>query len=157
MNAAITLYKDQEELLQEIRSLWKHKRIIAMAPTGAGKTRIAAKIIEGVTRRGLKVCFVVPRISLIAQTVESFKSLGLTDITIQWADSDVCDHALITVASIDTMIRRSKRQYDLIIIDEAHKKRKQVLEWMNQYPDDRYIGLTATPFAEWMGNYYTAD
>jgi superfamily II DNA or RNA helicase len=156
MSAAITLYKDQEEFLQEIRKLWKHRRIIAMAPTGAGKTRIAAKIIEGVTQRGLKVCFVVPRISLISQTVESFESLGLADITIQWGENDVCDNALITVASIDTMIRRAKREYDLIIIDEAHKKRKQVLEWMNQYPNDRYIGLTATPYAEWMGNYYTA-
>lgn len=152
----ISLYPDQEEFLQEIRKLWSHKRIVAMASTGFGKTRVAAKIIEGMVSRGLKVCFVVPRISLIEQTVKSFNDLGLEDITIQWGDSEVCDRALITVASIDTMIRRSKRQYDLTILDEGHKKRKQVLEWMIEYPNDRYIGLTATPYADWMGNYYTA-
>lgn len=152
----ISLYPDQEEFIGEIRSCWNHKRIVAVAPTGAGKTRIAAKIIEGCVSKGLKVCFVVPRISLVGQTVKSFNDLGLDDITVQWGESEVCDRALITVASIDTMIRRSKRDYDLTIVDECHKKRKQLLEWMIEHPEDRYIGLTATPYADWMGNYYTA-
>lgn len=127
-----------------------------MAGTGFGKTRVAAKIIEGCVSRGMRVCFVVPRISLVGQTVQSFNDLGLNDITVQWGDSEVCDRAAITVSSVDTMIRRERREYDLVIIDECHYKRAKLLEWMEEYPLERYIGLSATPFAGWMGNYYTA-
>ncbi len=153
----ISLYPDQEEFLAEIRKLWKsHLRICAMAGTGFGKTRVAARIIESCTERGMRVCFVVPRISLVGQTVKSFNDLGLDDITVQWGDSEVCSRALITVASIDTMIRRSRREYDLVIVDECHYKRVQLLEWMDEHPSERYLGLSATPFAGWMGNYYTS-
>ena len=157
MSTEISLYPDQEEFLQEIRKLWKHNnRIVAMAATGFGKTRCAAKIIEGCTKKGLKVCFVVPRISLIGQTIESFNQLGIDDITVQWGDNEINENALVTIASADTMIRRDKRDYDLIIQDEAHKRKKQILQWMIEHPHERYIGLTATPYADWMGQYYTA-
>lgn len=152
----ISLYDDQVEFIGDIRQVWRSNlRMVAMAPTGAGKTRVAAKIIEGCTSRGMRVCFVVPRISLVGQTVRALNDLGLEDITLQWGDSETCDRALITVASVDTMIRRVKRDYDLVIIDECHYKRKQILEWMENHPKERYLGLTATPYASWMGNYYT--
>ena len=152
----ISLYPDQEEFVGEIRREWPgHKRIVAMMPTGGGKTRVAARIIEGFVNRGLRVCFVVPRITLVGQTARAFNELGLEDITLQWGESETCSRALITISSIDTMIRREKVDYDLIIIDECHYKRAKILEWMNDHPGDRYLGLSATPYAKWMGNYYT--
>ena len=152
----ISLYLDQEEFISEIRGLWRdHKRIVGYAQTGFGKTRVAARIIEGFVSRGLRVCFVVPRISLIQQTAKAFLELGLDDITLQWADNELDDRALITISSVDTMIRREKRTYDLVIVDECHKRRAKLLEWMDEFPDERYLGLSATPFADWMGNYYT--
>jgi superfamily II DNA or RNA helicase len=152
----INLYPDQEEFIAEIRALWKdHKRIVAMACTGFGKTRVAAKIIEGCTARGMRVCFLVPRISLIQQTAKSFIDLGLEDITLLWADYDTDYSAKITIASADTYIRREKIDFDLVIVDEMHHRRKQLLQWMTEHPDERYIGLSATPFAGWIGEYYT--
>jgi superfamily II DNA or RNA helicase len=152
----ISLYGDQEEFVTEIRSLWRsHLRIVGYAQTGFGKTRVAARIIEGFSSRGLRVCFVVPRITLIQQTAKSFIDLGLEDITLQWGDSETDERALITISSIDTMIRRPKRKYDLVIVDECHKRREQLLRWMVEFPDERYLGLSATPFANWMGEYYT--
>jgi DNA repair protein RadD len=154
----ISLYDDQEAFIQQIRSLWKaNKRMVGYMPTGGGKTRCAAKIIEGMISRGLRVCFTVPRISLIQQTVDSFEDLGLEGLTVMHGKSDFNPSAKIIVASVDTMIRRKKlANVDLFIIDEAHKRRKKLLEWMAEFPNERYIGLTATPFPKWMGEYYTA-
>lgn len=153
----ISLYPDQEQFLQEVRKLWKaHNRIIGVCPTGFGKTRCAAKIIEGCVNRGMKVCFIVPRISLIEQTARSFIDLGLSDITYLWADYPTDYTAKITIASIDTYIRREKQTFDLTIVDEVQHRRKVLLEWMDSHPEERYLGLTATPFAEWLGTYYTA-
>ena len=153
----ISLYPDQEEFLTEIRKLWKENlRIIGNASTGFGKTRCAARIIEGCVSRGMKVCFIVPRISLIEQTAKAFVELGLEDITYLWADYPTDYDAKITIASVDTYIRRKKMDFDLTIVDEVQHKRKVLLEWMESHPKDRYLGLTATPFAPWFGTYYTA-
>jgi len=153
----ISLYDDQEEFLGEIRNLWPHhRRIVAMASTGFGKTRVSARIVEGFVSRGMRVCFIVPRITLLQQTANAFIELGLTDITLLWADYDTDYSAKITIASIDTFIRREKGEYDICIVDECHHRRAKLLEWMNEHPKDRYLGMTATPYAPWMGQYYTA-
>jgi len=153
----ISLYPDQEEFLQEIRLLWRDNlRIVGVASTGFGKTRCAARIIEGCVSKGMKVCFIVPRISLIQQTADAFTDLGLTDITFLWADYQTDYDASITIASVDTYIRRKKMEFDVVIVDEVQHKRKVLLEWMNDHPNDRYLGLTATAFAPWIGSYYTA-
>ena len=153
----IQLYEHQDEFVQGIRNVWKdNKRIMAMAVTGFGKTRCAAKIIEGVVSRGMRVAFLVPRISLIEQTAHAFSDLGLQDITYLWGAFDTDYSAKITIASIDTYIRREKGEYDLVIVDEAHHIRKQLVNWMEQHPEERYIGLSATPFNDCLGRYYTA-
>ena len=153
----ISLYPDQEDFINDIRVAWAgNKRFICQAATGFGKTRVSAKIIEGLVSKGLRVCFVVPRISLIKQTADSFTELGLQGITFIWGEQETDHKAPITIASIDTMIRREKPNVDLFIIDEAHKRRAKLLEWMEEYPEDRYIGLSATPFFSWMGEYYTS-
>lgn len=152
----IDLYPDQQEFINEIKKQWSmgHKRIMGMAPTGFGKTRVAARIIEGCIAAGWRVNFVVPRITLIDQTCKSFIELGLEDITLIWGAYETNERAKITISSIDTFIRRERRSFDLVIIDEAHIKRKQILEWMDQFPDERYIGLSATPYSPWLGKYY---
>lgn len=152
----ISLYDDQSEFIGEIRKLWKgHNKILGYAQTGFGKTRCAAKIIAGCNKAGMRVCFVVPRISLIGQTIKAFNELGLQDITLIHAEADTDHRAMITIASADTYIRREKGNFDLTIVDECHHRREKLLEWMKDHPDDRYLGLSATPFANWLGEYYT--
>lgn len=151
------LYEDQKEFIDEIRKLWPHhNRICGMAPTGFGKTVVAAKIITGCNAKGMRVLFIVPRISLIEQTERAFRAHGINDITRIWAGHEFKPSAKVVIASADTLIRREKGEYDLTIIDECHLRKQKILQWMTDFPDDRYIGLSGTPYAEWMGNYYTA-
>ena len=57
-----------------------HKRPILQLPTGAGKTRIAAEIIKLAAEKGKAAIFVIPRKSLIEQTVTAFEREGIQDI-----------------------------------------------------------------------------
>ena len=153
----ISLFNDQEEFISSIRSVWReNKRIVGFLPTGGGKTRCAARIIEGMTSKGMRVYFTVPRISLIKQTLDSFTNLGLLSVTVLHRDYDFNPSANIVITTQQTLTRRGHPDCDLIIIDEAHKRSKIILDWMDERPEQRYIGLTATPFPDWMGKYYTA-
>jgi hypothetical protein len=57
-----------------------HRRPILQLPTGAGKTRIAAEIVLGSLSKEQRAIFVVPRLSLIEQTVaaSSAKASGIS-------------------------------------------------------------------------------
>ena len=72
----------QERAIQMLRqSLAKgFMRPMVQAPTGMGKTVIASHIVSGARAKGNRVCFVVPSLSLIDQTVQSFWDDGIRDI-----------------------------------------------------------------------------
>uniref|UniRef100_A0A1A9ZEC5 Uncharacterized protein n=1 Tax=Glossina pallidipes TaxID=7398 RepID=A0A1A9ZEC5_GLOPL len=54
----------------------------------------------------------------------------------------------------DTLIRRQfPGNIDLLIVDEAHMRRKKLLEIIRD-TDIRVVGLSGTLFASWMGKYY---
>lgn len=67
--------------------------------------------------------------------------------------------ALIQIASADTLIRREfPDNIDLLIVDEAHLKRKN-FRWklstnFTRNTATKVIGLSGTPFAKFLGNYY---
>ena len=69
----------QEDLITELRNrlLAGKKRPVVQAPTGAGKTVIAAAIIKMALDRNKKVLFTVPALSLIDQSVERFQQNGI--------------------------------------------------------------------------------
>ena len=48
------------------------RRPMLQAPTGFGKTLLAAAVVEGARRKSNRVLFVVPALSLIDQTVRMF-------------------------------------------------------------------------------------
>jgi superfamily II DNA or RNA helicase len=152
----ITLFPDQHELMSDVRKEWgRHLQILIYASTGFGKTRIAAYMINGMIKKGLKVCFVVPRVSLIKQTIKSFNALGMDNIGVIWADHEEDARALITVASAQTVIRREQREFDVIFNDECDIRFIELLRRMAADKQQRYVGLTATPYAHWLGNYYS--
>jgi DNA repair protein RadD len=151
----IDLYQDQKEFISEIRECWRdHKRFIGFLPTGGGKTRCAAHIISGMNSRGKRVVFTVPRLSLLQQTLDSFADLGIY-ATVYHRDHEYTPSAPCVITTLQTMTRRGKVDADLYIVDEAHKRSKIFLDWMDEDPEMRVIGLTATPFPAWLGEYFT--
>src|SRR5215510_6346075 len=102
----------QEEALQAIRDTVRQgvMRLVCQAPTGSGKTVLAATIVEGALRKGNRLCFVVPKIDLVDQTVEMFYAQGIRDIGVIQADHQLTNWAQpVQVASIQTI--RSRGAY----------------------------------------------
>ncbi|HCG6030328.1 DEAD/DEAH box helicase [Vibrio parahaemolyticus] len=152
----LDLRPHQERGLGWLRHGWKqHRTHLLQAPTGAGKTAIAAEIAYGCIKNGLKVWFMAPYTTLIEQTESAWISYGVPQAGIIWCDHERTDpYNPLQIVSTDTAIRRQlPDDVDVVIIDEAHLKRKKVLEWVKN-GDFIAIGLTATPFATWLGNYY---
>lgn len=136
-----------------------HKRPVLQLPTGSGKTRIAAEIILGALAKEKRAIFVVPRISLIEQTVAAFEREGVNAIgVIQGQNFRTDGAAPVQVASAQTLVRRplADRNASLVIIDEAHLSFKKITDWMasEDWSKIPFIGLTATPWAKGMGKVY---
>lgn len=130
-----------------------HKRPVVMAPTGAGKTVIAAEIINMALNKGNKVIFCVPMLSLIDQTVDRFKAAGIHDIGVMQASHEMTDRSQpVQVCSIQTLMRRALPEAHLVIVDECHVNFKFLPLWKNDpaWKDVPFVGLSATPWAKGM-------
>jgi len=130
------------------------KRPVVQAPTGAGKTVIAAAIVRMARERGKRVIFTVPAISLIDQTVERFQQNGITEVGVMQGAHELTDRDQpVQVCSVQTLARRTIPEADLVIVDECHVMFKLYDDWMRdvRWSDVPFIGLTATPWAKGMG------
>jgi superfamily II DNA or RNA helicase len=127
------------------------RSVLLVAPTGSGKTVIAAAIIAGIPRR---VLVVAHRREIVNQTSDKLTARGIAHGIIQAGDDKkLRPMATVQVASIQTLHARAIRSItmlmplaDLLIIDEAHHAcamtYKEVIE---AYPNAIILGLTATP------------
>jgi len=130
------------------------RRPVVQAPTGAGKTVIAAAIVNMARQKDKRVLFCVPALSLIDQTVDRFRANGIFDIAVMQGQHELTDYRQpVQVCSIQTLARRKIPQADLVIIDECHVMFKLYDTWMNdpEWKNVPFIGLTATPWAKGMG------
>jgi DNA repair protein RadD len=132
-----------------------HKRPMLMLPTGGGKTKVAAEIIRGALAKGKSVAFVVPRLSLIDQTVAAFEAEGIDCVGVMQGIHERTDRSQpVQVCSVQTLARRKRPNVDLVIIDEAHELHKEIFRWMADCPGIPFIGLSATPWSRGIGKYY---
>ncbi len=130
------------------------RNVLICAPTGAGKTRIAAYLVDESRKKGRRSAFVVDRLSLIRQTSESFDELGIKNHgVIQAGHERWRPYEPVQICSIQTIARRRWPDAALVIHDECHSvteaaaKKLQVRDCIN-------IGLTATPFTKGLGKFY---
>lgn len=145
----------QENILNWLRHDWKnYDTHLIQAPTGAGKTVIGGTIVKGFYDNGKRVLFTVPRTALINQTVKAFKKMGIDSIGVMQADHDLTNTDMpIQVGTIQTLARRGYDNFDCLIVDEAHLRNIKLLEFIAS-KQCHVIGLTATPYANWMGSIY---
>jgi len=130
------------------------RRPVVQAATGAGKTVLAAAIVEGALRKGNRVCFCVPALSLIDQTVHAFWREGITDVGVIQADHAMTDWSKpVQVASIQTITRRGYPEADVVVIDECHVLHDAHKRWMadGAFAKVPFIGLSATPWTKGLG------
>jgi DNA repair protein RadD len=130
---------------------------VLQLPTGAGKTRIAAEIINGALAKERRAIFVVPRISLIEQTVAPFEREGIWNVgVIQGQHFRTNLNAPVQIASAQTLARREIPPADIVIVDECHLQFKSITEWIAEpeWQAVPFIGLSATPWAKGLGKSY---
>lgn len=121
------------------------RRILLVAPTGSGKTIIAAEIIRRMRAIRKRALFVAGARELIFQTAEKLDAIGVHHgIVMAGVKPTASD---VQVASIQTLARRELPPADLVIFDEADLARASSYERvLSHFGDAVLLGLTATPW-----------
>lgn len=144
----MSLRQYQLDLIDAIRAeLPHHRRVLAVLPTGAGKTHTFCTIAQRSAVKNNNVLILVHRAELLEQTSKRLAAMGVEHGII--APKHPVTHAQVQVASIYAVARRLKQfpwSPNLIIVDEAHhciaRSWQQV---MDGYEHAFIIGWTATP------------
>ncbi len=151
----------QQDIDRKIRVRYSagERRIMVMAPTGAGKTKSAAHLITQALEKGKRVAFTVPYISLIDQTCQSMEEEGLRPFydfgVIQGLHPLMNTSAPLQICSLETLARRKVfPPMDVVLVDEAHRMNKHLFRWMNDDPDRVFLGLSATPWTRGLGQHW---
>lgn len=133
-----------DEASQAFRS---HRRVVLVAPTGAGKTTIAAEIIRRSTERGRRIVFLAHRKELIEQCSTRLDQFGIDHGVIMANHQRDRPHLPVQVASVQTLIHRDlEAPPSLIIIDEAHRCTAVSYQTVIAACGNPFVlGLTATP------------
>ena len=141
----IVLRDYQAEALEKLRDGMRQglRRQMLCLGTGGGKTIIAAALMEAAASKGKRAAFVTDRITLVDQTSARLHEAGLAHGVSQGQNRWGHD-TLIHVWSSQTMERAFQnrdvlKEYDLMVVDEAHVLRKLLVEKMLQ-SDIRTIG-----------------
>lgn len=133
-----------------------HRSQTLMAPTGGGKTVIAAHLLREASRKYKHAAFVVDRVSLVDQTSALLDRYGIDHGVIQAGHWRFRPYERIQVCSAQTIEKRGFfPELDLLIVDECHAVRKVTAELIKNRKDLTVIGLSATPFTRGMSDIYS--
>ena len=155
--AQINLRPYQADAVEGLRDGVRNgkRRQILCAGTGAGKTVMAAHLLNEADRKGSYALFLVDRVALVNQTSATLDQYGISHGIIQGINDRYMPRENVQVCSIQTLERRTlPRAPSLIVYDECHAQYKKTLEYIRENPQAVVIGLTATPFTKGMGEFW---
>lgn len=126
--------------------------VLLVLATGAGKTVIFSDIARRAAARGSRILILAHRDTLIKQASAKLMDYGVEHGIIM-AGFTPMRHALVQVASVQTLVRRLDKvalNFDLIIIDEAHLSaaasyRKIIEAILACNPKCKILGVTGSP------------
>lgn len=134
-----------------------HMKQILVAPTGSGKTLTSAALMDEARLVGSKTAFVVDRRNLVHQASDALKDEGIPHGVIMAGERDrYRPDELIQVCSAQTLEAQGAfPDLKLLIVDECHGMRKQIIEFIQSRDRMTTIGLTATPFTKGLAKVYS--
>lgn len=137
------------------------KALLVMA-TGSGKTRVAVSIVNALSKLNMinRTLFLADRVALVNQAMNSFKKY-LPDFTLcNLVTEKNRENVKVLFSTYQTMASEVEKlrsdgtnkygigNFDLIIVDEAHRSIYQKYGDIFEYFDSLLLGLTATPKEE---------
>lgn len=160
LNAAAdtTLRPYQIDNKAQIYEFWhKGRSVMLQMPTGTGKTRLFVSIVKDLhnwskqNNTSAKVLLLAHRKELILQIAQNVNiKYNLSHGLIAAQSPEQREHD-IQIGSVPTLTRRlegwSEEDFDVIIIDEAHHvKADSYKRILQEYPNAKILGVTATPY-----------
>jgi superfamily II DNA or RNA helicase len=141
----------QSQLITDIRLQYQlgKRTVLAVLPTGGGKTVCFSYIAQSAAKKGNRVCILVHRAELLDQASRSLTAMGVTHGRIQSSRSMDLSHA-VQVASVQTLARRLHKLppefFNLLVVDEAHHTSAgQWSKVLQHFHKAHVLGVTATP------------
>lgn len=143
----------QERAIADVRAALSRgkRRVLLVAPCGAGKTSISAEIIFGAMSKGSRAIFLAHRKELIDQCSRRLDEWDVPHGVVQATHPRWAPHLPVQVASVQTLSNRLKSgalgaDARLIIIDESHRALAPTYqEIVSAHEGAAVVGLTATP------------
>jgi superfamily II DNA or RNA helicase len=145
----INLFPDQEKVRGDLRvALRSSASVLVFAPTGFGKTVLAAALIWAIFQSGKRVIFAVHRNDLITQTAKTFEKFGIPFSYIA-NGYHYNQYHRVFIASIASLKNRMKKiPASYVIVDEAHLSAATGWTAVAKYylsTGAKCIGLTGSP------------
>lgn len=140
----------QAKALNNVRAAFAagNRRVLLVAPTGAGKTVMFSYLAGAIRSRGQRVLLMAHRDELLDQIGRTLEQFGVSHSFIA-ARKPLNLEQLVQVAGVHTLKNRAARlawRPDWIVCDEAHHATAG--SWakiLKAYPEARVLGVTATP------------
>jgi DNA repair protein RadD len=152
----------QTQLITDIRLQYQlgHKSVLAVLPTGGGKTVCFSYIAQQASIKGNRVCVLVHRAELLDQ---ASRSMPVPHGRISAGKSMDLSHT-VQVASVQTLARRlhllPRDFFQLLIVDEAHHTSAGTwAKVIEHFHAAKLLGVTATPIrsdGRGLGEHYQA-
>jgi DNA repair protein RadD len=152
----MNLYDFQQKLVEECEAKIAAgvRRILAVLPTGGGKTVVAGELVRRAVAKSQRVVFIAHRDELLTQARRSLARFGIqAGIIKAGRDGDQRPQAMVQICGIQTLHTRGVRlktielpPAEIVFVDEGHHGRARTYEEIiAAYPSAIIIGLTATP------------
>lgn len=145
-------FKPYKHQLQAFMALTKDRNALPIVATGGGKSLIAYMVLKYYVQNNMKCALVVPTIGLTSQMYEDFKSYNapqefLDNIRLIGGENNIKDFSRnITISTWQSLqnVVDKMNVFDVIMVDEAHTAKADVLQSILNQPADIKIGMTGS-------------